>query len=39
LIAVPVFGLLGLAVIPLAVAARSGELWFERRRAERTAAE
>ena len=39
LIAVLIFGGMGLAVIPLAAFARSVEIWFDRRRAARTSAE
>jgi|CXWL01.1.fsa_nt_gi hypothetical protein len=39
LIAVLIFGCMGLAVIPLAAFARSVEIWLERRRAARTSAE
>jgi hypothetical protein len=39
LVAVLIFGFAGLAIAPLAAAARSLELWFARREAERTHAE
>ncbi len=39
ILAILLLGAAGLAVIPLAAAARSLELWLERRRAARTSAE
>jgi hypothetical protein len=39
LIGVFIFGIAGLAIVPLLAAARSVELWLERRRAARAPAE